>query len=155
MDIQDIAKQVFAVLETGRQIPPFSTANPDFSLDEAYQVTAAVRAKREARGERPIGRKIGFTNRTIWAEYGVYAPIWGYVYDRTVRDLTGKPLEVSLNGLAEPRDRARDRVWPWRACPSLAWTSGRSSVASIGSPMASRSSSRSSRIGRFARRTPS
>ncbi len=32
------------------------------------------------RGERPIGRKIGFTNRNIWAEYGVYAPIWGDVY---------------------------------------------------------------------------
>ena len=29
----------------------------------------AVRAKREARGERPIGRKIGFTNRTIWWSY--------------------------------------------------------------------------------------
>ena len=59
--------------------------------------------QREARGERPIGRKIGFTNRTIWAEYGVYAPIWGYVYDRTVRDLTHEPLEVPLLGLAEPR----------------------------------------------------
>ena len=103
MDVQDIAEEVFAVLETGRQIAPFSKANPDFGLDEAYGVTAAVRAKREARGERPIGRKIGFTNRTIWAEYGVYAPIWGYVYDRTVHDLTGEPLEVSLDGLAEPR----------------------------------------------------
>ncbi len=103
MDIQDIAEQIFAVLDTGRQIAPFSAANPDFSLDEAYRVAAAVRAKREARGERPIGRKIGFTNRTIWAEYGVYAPIWGYVYDRTVHDLTSEPLSVSLNRLAEPR----------------------------------------------------
>ena len=103
MDVQDIAKEVFAVLETGRQIAPFSKANPDFSLDEAYRVTASVRAKREGRGERPIGRKVGFTNRTIWAEYGVYAPIWGYVYDSTVRDLTREPLEVALNGLAEPR----------------------------------------------------
>jgi 2-oxo-3-hexenedioate decarboxylase len=103
MDAQDIAKEVFAVLETGRQIAPFSKANSDFNLNEAYRVTAAVRAKREARGERPIGRKIGFTNRTIWAEYGVYAPIWGYVYDRTVRDLSIEPLEVFLNGLAEPR----------------------------------------------------
>jgi 2-oxo-3-hexenedioate decarboxylase len=103
MDVQDIAKQVFGVLETGRQIAPFSKDGPDFSLDEAYQVTAAVRALREARGERPIGRKIGFTNRTIWAEYGVYAPIWGYVYDRTVRDLKSEPLDVSLKGLAEPR----------------------------------------------------
>jgi 2-oxo-3-hexenedioate decarboxylase len=33
----------------------------------------------------------------------VYAPIWGYVYDRTVRDLTSEPLQVSLKGLAEPR----------------------------------------------------
>jgi 2-oxo-3-hexenedioate decarboxylase len=103
MDIKPIAKEVFAVLETGRQIAPFSKAYPDFGLEEAYKVTAAVRAEREARGERPIGRKIGFTNRTIWAEYGVYAPIWGYVYDRTVRDLAGEPLEASLNGLAEPR----------------------------------------------------
>jgi 2-oxo-3-hexenedioate decarboxylase len=103
MDVQDIAREVFAVLETGGQIAPFSKAYPDFGLEEAYRVTAAVRAAREARGERPIGRKIGFTNRTIWAEYGVYAPIWGYVYDRTVRDLTGEALEVLLSGLAEPR----------------------------------------------------
>ena len=59
MNLQDIAKEAY----------------PDFGLKEAYQVTAAVRAEREARGERPIGRKIGFTNRTIWAEYGVHAPI--------------------------------------------------------------------------------
>jgi 2-oxo-3-hexenedioate decarboxylase len=103
MNVQDIARQVFAVLETGRQIAPFSKGNPDLNLDQAYQITAAVRALREARGERAIGRKIGLTNRTIWAEYGVYAPIWGYVYDRTVNDLTSEPLEAPLKGLAEPR----------------------------------------------------
>jgi 2-keto-4-pentenoate hydratase len=103
MDIEPIAKQVFAVLETGRQITPFSKVYPDFGLKEAYRVAGAVRAKREAHGERPVGRKIGFTNRTIWAEYGVYGPIWGYVYDRTVLDLVPEAVEVSLKGLAEPR----------------------------------------------------
>jgi 2-oxo-3-hexenedioate decarboxylase len=103
MDFSDIAKEVFAVLGTGRQLAPFSGAYPEFGLREAYRVTAAVRAEREARGERPIGRKIGFTNRTIWAEYGVYAPIWGYVYDSTVLNLSSEALQVSLNGLAEPR----------------------------------------------------
>jgi 2-oxo-3-hexenedioate decarboxylase len=49
------------------------------------------------------GATSGFTNRTIWEEYGVYAPIWGYVYDGTVRELTSEPLQVSLKGLAEPR----------------------------------------------------
>jgi 2-oxo-3-hexenedioate decarboxylase len=103
MDVQDIAREAFAVLGSGRQIAPFSTVYPDFGIDEAYRVTAAVRAEREARGERPIGRKIGFTNRTIWAEYNVHAPIWGYVYDSTIGDLGSEPLKVSLSGLAEPR----------------------------------------------------
>jgi 2-oxo-3-hexenedioate decarboxylase len=103
MNLHDIAKEVLEVLGTGRQLDPFSRSYPNFGLKDAYNVTAAVRAEREARGERSIGRKIGFTNRTIWEEYGVYAPIWGYVYDRTVSDLTSDPLEVSLNDLAEPR----------------------------------------------------
>ena len=103
MNAHDIAKEVLAVLGTARQLDPFSNVYPDFGLKDAYNVTAAVRAERESRGERSIGRKIGFTNRTIWAEYGVFAPIWGYVYDDTVQDLTPEGLEVSLLGLAEPR----------------------------------------------------
>lgn len=103
MDVQDIAREACAVLGSGRQIAPFSKVYPDFSLEEAYRVTAAVRAEREARGERPVGRKIGFTNRTIWAEYGVHAPIWGYVYDSTVENLSDETRKVSLDGLAEPR----------------------------------------------------
>ena len=119
MDLNDIANEIFAVLESGRQIAPFSTVYPDFGLSEAYWVAAAVRAEREVRGERPIGRKIGFTNRTIWAEYGVYAPIWGYVYDRTVRDLTSEPLEVSLSGLMDgpvKRVSRRPVVSPVSSC---------------------------------------
>ena len=50
----------------------------------AYQRALAVRALREARGEKVRGYKIGFTNRTIWARYAVYGPIWGPVYDTTV-----------------------------------------------------------------------
>ena len=62
-----------------------------------------MRGKRLARGERVLGRKIGFTNRTIWAEYGVYAPMWGYVYDRTVRNLADIGGAFPLAGLCEPR----------------------------------------------------
>ncbi|MCW5656552.1 MAG: hydratase [Burkholderiaceae bacterium] len=68
----------------------------------AYQVALAVRALRVARGERPVGYKIGFTNRTIWPRYGVYAPIWGTVYDRTLQ-LSDGHGEVGLSGLCQPR----------------------------------------------------
>ena len=102
-DVQPVAAEAFDLLDTGRQIAPFSSRLPGFDLDDAYRVTAAVRQMREARGERPLGRKIGFTNRTIWDEYQIGAPIWGYVYDRTVHDLDHVGATVSLAGLAEPR----------------------------------------------------
>ena len=98
-----IAAEAFEALCQGRQIAPFSSRYDGFDLDAAYRVTAEVRALRVARGERPVGRKIGFTNRTIWAEYDVWAPIWGYVYDCTVRDVAADGDAFSLAGLAEPR----------------------------------------------------
>jgi 2-oxo-3-hexenedioate decarboxylase len=101
--IHAIAAEAIGVLGTGRQIAPFSERFPDLTLAEAYRVTHAVRGLREARGERPVGRKIGFTNRTIWDEYGVHAPIWSFVYDRTVLDLAECGGAFALYGLAEPR----------------------------------------------------
>jgi len=102
-EIDAVASAAFAALGSGRQIAPFSTHLGSFSLDDAYRVTNAVRRLREARGERVLGRKIGFTNRTIWAEYGVYDPVWGFLYDRTVRDLADIGDPFFLSGLAEPR----------------------------------------------------
>jgi 2-oxo-3-hexenedioate decarboxylase len=62
-------------------------------MDDAYRVTALAHETRLAQGYKPVGRKIGFTNRRLWDEYGVRAPIWGYVYDRTLHDLaTPLPL---------------------------------------------------------------
>lgn len=59
---------------------------------------------RIARGERPRGYKVGFTNRTIWARYGVHAPIWGMVWDSTLAFGDGDgPAEVSLAATCQPR----------------------------------------------------
>ena len=111
MDVQEITQEAFAALGTGRQVQPFSARRPDFRLEEAYRVTAAVRAERETRGERPVGRKIGFTNRTIWAEYNVHAPMWGYVYDRTVGDLPKGGRRPFFARSSRTAHRAGDRVW--------------------------------------------
>jgi 2-oxo-3-hexenedioate decarboxylase len=101
-DIRAIADEVFATIGTGHQIAPFATRPGGLSLSEAYQVTALLNQKREARGEKRLGRKIGFTNRTIWEEYKVYEPIWGYVYGSTVHDL-GTTASLPLVGFSEPR----------------------------------------------------
>ena len=102
-NLDAVAAELFGLLGTGRQITPLSARHRDFDLDTAYRITPKIRSLRERAGETVRGRKIGFTNRTIWAEYGVYAPIWGYVYDRTVHDLENIRGTFSLAGLADPR----------------------------------------------------
>ena len=99
-ELQGVAAEALAALDTCRQISPFSERLSAFDLDDAYHVTAAIRQMREMRGEMPVGRKIGFTNRTVWAEYG---PIWGYVYNRTLHNLAEIGDTFSLVGLVEPR----------------------------------------------------
>jgi 2-oxo-3-hexenedioate decarboxylase len=103
IDVQAVAAEVFGTLDTGRQIEPLSSRISSFNLDYAYRVSAAVRNMRESRGELPVGRKIGFTNCTIWAEYNVYAPMWGYIFNRTVYNLAEIGDTFSLISLAEPR----------------------------------------------------
>lgn len=102
MTIDAIADEVLATLGTGRQITPFTTRPAGLTIDESYHLLALLDRKRTARGETRRGRKIGFTNRTIWAQYNVYAPIWGYVYDTTVHEL-GNTASLRLDAFAEPR----------------------------------------------------
>lgn len=96
------ASEVLAAYDGRRQITPLTRIEPTFSTDDAQKVGHEVMRRRVARGERAIGRKIGFTNRTIWDEYGVYAPIWGPVYDTTYTAVTG-PADAPLGHLVEPR----------------------------------------------------
>jgi 2-oxo-3-hexenedioate decarboxylase len=102
-DIHAIAAEALALLDTGSQAAPFSSRFARFDVDCAYRVAATVRATRERRGEKVVGRKIGFTNKAIWPEYNVHGPIWGYMYDRTVRELARAGEEFSLARLVEPR----------------------------------------------------
>lgn len=102
VDLSAIAEEIFTTLGTGRQIAPFTSRPSGLTLDNAYRITALLSQKREARGEKRLGRKIGFTNRTIWQQYNVHAPIWGYVYDSTVHNLESITA-LPIAGLAEPR----------------------------------------------------
>lgn len=101
--ITAIAREAMELLGTGRQTTSFAARHPDLDLVAAYRIAAAVRASREAQGEWPVGRKIGFTNRTIWDEYNVHAPIWGWMYADSVYDLDDLARDFDLSGLAEPR----------------------------------------------------
>jgi 2-keto-4-pentenoate hydratase len=97
-----IAVEVLDALERRVQVEPFSRRDGAFDVRSAYHAARALDALRRARGERHVGRKIGFTNRGIWPEYGVYAPIWGHVYDTTLVE-TGTVAEIAADRFVEPR----------------------------------------------------
>src|SRR3954464_8235158 len=90
MNVDAIATELIDALDRRSIIEPFSHLDRAFDTSVAYDVSAEILRRRRARGETPIGRKIGFTNRFIWDEYGVSAPMWGPVYDTTVVFL-GRP----------------------------------------------------------------
>lgn len=97
-----VAAEAFAALAGTRQIPSFSSRPDGLNVDDAYRVTPLVRQRYEAGGAMAVGRKIGFTNRTIWSQYGVYAPIWGHVFDRSLHDLAAVET-LPLAPFSEPR----------------------------------------------------
>jgi len=96
----DVILDAFA---SQRLIAPLSDADPSLDEDGAYAIAWEIHARRLRRGEKPVGRKIGFTNRTIWAEYRVSGPIWGHVYDSTVQSAPGGEAQLAVGHLLQPR----------------------------------------------------
>jgi len=101
--VETIAEELLGLFRAGRQAAPCSSRFAGFDAREAYAVAARMRALRAARGERAVGRKIGFTNPTVQAIYGVHGPIWNFMFDTTVRDLAATGGRLDLKGLPEPR----------------------------------------------------
>ncbi|MBW8906215.1 MAG: hypothetical protein JF611_11195 [Betaproteobacteria bacterium] len=98
-----LARELISLHENPREVPPFSERYRDLSPQAAYAAARGLHEHRLAAGWRAVGRKIGFTNRTIWPRYGVYEPIWGTVYDRTLIEARGNQATVPLAGLVNPR----------------------------------------------------
>ena len=94
-----------------------SAAAATVDVPAAYQQQLAVRQPRLARGEHPRGFKIGFTNRSIWPRYNVFAPIWGTVWSTTLSFSESAQCTLSLAGTCQPRIEP-ETVFGMRATPA-------------------------------------
>jgi 2-oxo-3-hexenedioate decarboxylase len=97
-----MAETVLEAFSSHRLIPPLSSQDDSLGEDAAYAIASRIHARRARRGETTVGRKIGFTNRTIWPRYGVWAPIWGYMYDSTVHHAPNGHARVPVDHLLQP-----------------------------------------------------
>ena len=97
------AEALLAADDAASLLPLITAGEPSFALGDAFVVADALRSLRIARGERPVGYKIGFTNRSIWERYGVHAPIWGPVWDTTLEFTDSGEASISLAPFVQPR----------------------------------------------------
>jgi 2-oxo-3-hexenedioate decarboxylase len=102
-DLKPIADALIAAYDTATTLPPITASAPDFSVADGYAVLHDIETRRRAQGWTAVGRKIGFTNRTIWPRYGVYQPMWAHVWTRTVHFARDGKATLPLNGLVQPR----------------------------------------------------
>lgn len=103
LDTQAVARELLDALDQGATVASVAERYPGFDWEDGYEIAADILEIRKLRGERPVGRKIGFTNRAIWSEYAATSPIWAHVYDRTLVIAEQGRATVSLRGAARPR----------------------------------------------------
>lgn len=101
--IRAIAARLMDAQDRATTIQPIAAATPGFDVDAAYQVLHEIESRRIAQGWRTVGRKIGFTNRTIWPRYGVYQPMSARVWTHTVQYARAGRATQSLTGFVQPR----------------------------------------------------
>ena len=82
---------------------PPSALNPAFSLADAYAVEAELVRLKQARGARPIGRKVGFANRAMWRILKLETLVWAHMYDDTVVYARSNAATLSLARRVAPR----------------------------------------------------
>ncbi len=102
-DLSLVADRLIAAHDGATTLPPITAGAPEFSVADGYAVLADIERRRRAQGWRAVGRKIGFTNRTIWPRYGVYQPMWAHVWSHTVHFADGDEATLPLRGMVQPR----------------------------------------------------
>lgn len=103
IDIDRIAARLKTAQDNNDQIEPITSEWGGFELSHGYAVAHRIHQQRLADGAASVGRKIGFTNSSLWPKFGVHAPIWGYLYDHTVTHVQSGRSELGIGVFAEPK----------------------------------------------------
>ena len=94
-DVEILAHELLSAYETGQPVTSLPSSRPDFSLDTAYEVEAALKRFREAGGARAVGRKVGYANKAMWRVFKLQTLVWAHMYDDTVQYSDGNSATLT------------------------------------------------------------
>lgn len=83
-EAQELASSLERAEQDHCQIPQFSLARPDMTVEDAYAVQRAWMGIKIAAGRRPVGHKIGLTSRAMQRSSNISEPDYGLLLDNMV-----------------------------------------------------------------------
>lgn len=100
--IETLGDELFDALRSQRTLAPLTDRHAGITVDDAYRISLRFLARREAAGERVIGKKIGVTSKPVQDMLGVFQPDFGFLTD-AMQFADGATVSLKAAGLMQPR----------------------------------------------------
>ena len=100
--IAALGDELYAALRARQVLEPLTAREAAIDIDDAYRISLHLLKRREAAGERVIGKKIGVTSKPVQDMLGVHQPDFGFLTDR-MHIADGSRVSLAAAGLIQPR----------------------------------------------------
>ena len=100
--VAQLGDELFAALRGRRTLAPLTARHAKITVEDAYRISLHMLRRREAEGERVIGKKIGVTSLAVQEMLGVFQPDFGFLTD-AMRCEDGASVSLAGAGLIQPR----------------------------------------------------
>ncbi|WP_020653314.1 fumarylacetoacetate hydrolase family protein [Massilia niastensis] len=97
-----LGEELFHAWRSGATLAPLSARHPAITIDDAYRISLHTLRRREAAGERVIGKKIGVTSKAVQQMLDVHQPDFGFLTD-TMHHPDGATVSLATARLIQPR----------------------------------------------------
>lgn len=97
-----LGDELFQAWRSGATVAPLSARHAGISVDDAYRISLHTLRRREAAGERVIGKKIGVTSLPVQKMLNVHQPDFGFLTDTMQYD-DDATVSLARAGLIQPR----------------------------------------------------
>lgn len=83
-----------------REVVKITEAHPEMDWEDAYAIQYEIRRRKQARGSRIIGLKMGLTSHAKMRQMGIRTPVFGFLADYGSVPDGG---EIDMRGLIHPK----------------------------------------------------
>ncbi|ARS26369.1 fumarylacetoacetate hydrolase family protein [Sphingomonas sp. KC8] len=100
---EQYGQELYTALRERRTVTPLMARDTTLTIDDAYAISLDALKRRQADGEKVIGKKIGVTSKAVQDMLGVHQPDFGFLTDQMWIE---GDIDIAATGLIQPRAEA-------------------------------------------------